>query len=78
MRPLQSQKRSVQNEKCGGCKSGEDFPLQTQCFPEDVRVAERAEPEQVHVIRQRGPTAEENNGKDGENKKEAAATARPP
>jgi hypothetical protein len=77
MRPLQRQKRSVQNEKCGRCKSREDSPLQAQCFPEHVPVAERPEPERVHVIRQRGPAAEEDAGKDGENEKETTATARP-
>jgi hypothetical protein len=76
MCPLQSQERTVQNEKCGRCKSREDSPLKTQCFPEYVPVAERPEPEHVHVIRQRGPTAEEDARKDGENEKEAAATPR--
>ena len=28
MRPLQSQKRSVQNKKCGGCKSRERLPTE--------------------------------------------------
>ena len=64
MCPLQSQKRSVQNEKCGRCKSREDSPLKTQCFPEHVPIAERPEPEHVHVIRQRGPTAEDDAGED--------------
>src|ERR1039457_609727 len=77
MRPLQSQERSIQNEKRDRCKSREDPPLQTQGFPEDIPVAERSEPEHIHVIRQRGPAAEDDAGKDGENEKEAAATARP-
>ena len=72
---LQSQKRSEQNEKCGRGESREDPPLKTQCFPKYVPIAERPEPEHVHVIGQRGPTAEENGGKDGNNEKEAAATA---
>jgi hypothetical protein len=65
MCPLQSQERPVQNEKCGRGKSREDSPLKTQCFPEHVAEAERPEPEQVHVIRQSGPTAEEEGGKNG-------------
>ena len=73
MRSLQSQERSVQNEKCGRRKSREDSPLKAQRFPEHVPVAERPEPEHVHVIRQRGPTAEDDDGKDGENEKEATA-----
>src|ERR1039458_9486341 len=76
MRPLQSQERSIQNEKCGRCKSREDPPLKTQCFPEHVPVAERPEPEEVYVIRQRGPAAEDDTGKDAENEKDAAATPR--
>src|SRR6266851_4130556 len=76
MRSLQSQERSVQNEKCGRCKSREDSPLKAQCFPEHVSVAEPPEPEHVHVIGQRGPTAEDDADKDGENEKEAAATPR--
>ena len=76
MRLLQSQERSVQNEKCGRCKSREDAPLEAQCFPEHFPVAERLEPEHVHVIRQRGPAAEEDDAKDGENEKEAAAATR--
>src|ERR1035437_2572992 len=76
MRSLQSQERSIQNEKCGRCKSREDSPLKAQCLPEHVPVAERPEPKHVHVIRQRGPDAEEDGGKDDENKKETAATPR--
>src|SRR5438132_9692853 len=57
MSPLQRQERSVQNEKCGRCKSREDSPLKSQGFPEHVPVAERLEPEHVHVIGQRGPSA---------------------
>src|SRR6266851_8047640 len=79
MCPLQSQKRSVQNEKCGRCKSREDSPLESECFPEHVPIPERPEPEHVHVIRKRGPTAEDNAGKEKEDEKEkeTTATARP-
>src|ERR1035441_10771603 len=77
MCPLQGQKPPVQNEKCGRCKCHEDSPLKSQRFPEHVAIAERPEPEHVHVIGQRGPTAEDDADKDDENKKEAAATARP-
>src|ERR1019366_6279862 len=77
MRTLKSQERSEQNEKGGRCKSREDSPLKAQCFPEHVSVAERLEPEHVHVIRQCGPAAEDDAGKDGENEKETTATARP-
>jgi len=76
MRPLQRHERSIQNEECGRSKSREDSPLKAQCFPEHVPVAERLEPEHVHVIRQRGPTAEEDGGKDRENEKEASAAPR--
>ena len=76
MSPLQRQEGTVQNEKCGRCKSREDPPLKTQRFPEHFPVAERLEPEHVNVIRQRGPAAEEDDAKDGENEKEAAATPR--
>src|SRR5450756_666130 len=57
-------------------KAAKTPPLKTQCFPEYVPVAERPEPEEVHVIRQRGPAAEDDAGKDAENEKEAAATPR--
>src|ERR1700685_3315730 len=73
MCPLQGYERSVQNQKCGRCKSCEDSPLKTQCFPEHVPVAERAEPEEVHVTRQRSPTSQDDAGKDSENEKEAEA-----
>src|SRR5205807_8237681 len=76
MSPLQRQERSVQNEKCGRCKSREDSPLKSQGFPEHVPVAERLEPEHVHVIGQRGPSAKEDAGKDGENEKEASPPRR--
>src|SRR5882762_5354293 len=77
MRSLQSQKRSVQNKKCGCRKSREDSPLEADGFPKHVPVAQGLEPEHIHVIRQRGPTAEEDAGKDGEDEeKEAAATPR--
>src|ERR1700678_2532847 len=76
MRPLQRRERSVQNEKCRRGKSREDSPLQAQSFPEHAAVAERVEPEHVHVIRQSGPSGEENSEKYGENEKEAAATSR--
>jgi hypothetical protein len=75
MRALQSEERSIQNEKCGRCKSREDSPLKAQCFPEHVPEAERPEPEHVHEIGQRGPTAKEDADKDGENEKEAAAAS---
>src|SRR6267154_199881 len=77
MCPLQSQKRSVQNEKCGRCKSREDSPLESECFPEHVPIPERPEPEHVHVIRKSGPTAEDDAGKEDEKEKETTATARP-
>jgi hypothetical protein len=77
MRSLQSEKRSVQNDKCGRCKSREDSPPKTQRFPEYVPIAERAEPESIHVIRKCGPTAEEDDGKNNENQeKETAKTTR--
>src|ERR1017187_10416600 len=76
MCPLQSQERSIQNEKRGRCKSREDPPLKTPCFPEDGPIAKRPEPEHVHAIGQRGPTAEEDAGKDGKNEKQASAVAR--
>src|SRR5260370_23727267 len=76
MRPIQRQKRSPQDEKCGRCKGREDPRLKAQCFPEHVPVAERPKPEPLYAIRQGGPTAEDNAGKDGENEKQAAATAR--
>src|ERR1700691_3737407 len=74
MRPLQEQERSMQNEKCGRCESREDFPLKTHCFPKDVAIAERVEPEHVHVVRQSGPTTEEDYGKNDQNENETAAT----
>src|SRR6266851_2107236 len=75
MRSLQSQERSKKNEKRSYRKSSKDSPLKAQRFPQYVSVAERPEPQHVDVIRQRGPTAEKENGKDGENEeKEAAAT----
>src|ERR1035438_134675 len=77
MCPLQSQERSVQNEKCGCCKSRENFPLKSQCFKEDFPIAEGSKPEHVHVIRQTGPTTEEDDGKHEENEKEAATSRRP-
>src|SRR5438876_4666896 len=73
MSPLQRQERTVQNEKSGRCKSRENPPLKSQGFPEHLPVAERFEPEHVNVIRQRGPAAEEDDAKGGENEKEAAA-----
>ena len=73
MRSLESQKRSVQDDKCGRRKSREDSPLKAERFPEYVPIAERPEPEHVHVIRHRGPTAEDNGGKDGNNNEEEAA-----
>src|SRR6266403_1092707 len=77
MRSLQSQKRSVQDKKCGCRKSREDSPLEAEGFPKHVPVAQGLEPEHIHVIRQRGPTAEENAGNDGDDQeKEAAATPR--
>jgi hypothetical protein len=76
MRPLQGQEGAVQDEKCGRCKSREDSPLQAQRFPEYFPVAKRPEPEHVHVVRQRGPTAEEDARKDGENEKKSAETPR--
>src|ERR1017187_115317 len=75
MYPLQRQKRTVHNQKCDRCKNREDSPLKTQCFPEHIRIAERSEPEHVHVIRQRRPTDEENADKDGKNENKAAAPA---
>src|SRR5579864_6213404 len=75
---LQSEKRSVQNEKCGRCKSRKDFPVKIQCFPKDVPIAERPEPEHVHVVRQCGPATEEDHGQYDENENErAAARLRP-
>src|ERR1700683_3778102 len=76
MCPLQSQERSEQNEKRGDCKSQENFPLKSQCFKEDVPVSEGSKPEHVHVIRQTGPTTEEDDGKHEENEKEAASASR--
>src|SRR5881398_602128 len=77
MRSLQSQKRSVKHKKYDRRKSCEDSPLEAQRFPKHIPVAQRLEPEHIHVIRQRGPTAEEDAGKDGEDEeKEAAATPR--
>ena len=76
MRPFQGQERSVQNDECGGRKAGEDSPLKSQSSPEDVSVAERPEPEHIHVIGQRGPATEEDGGKYGENEKEAPAAPR--
>src|ERR1700746_1483061 len=77
MRSLQTQKRSEQNKKCGCRKNRKDSPLKAQCFPQYVSVAQRTEPEHVHVIRQCGPAAEKDDGKDGEtNEKEAAARPR--
>src|ERR1700723_1544003 len=75
MCPPQSQKRSVQYEKCGYCKGPENFPLKSQCFKEDFPIAEGSKPEHVHVIRQTGPTTEENDGKHEKSEKEAAATS---
>src|SRR5208282_434076 len=74
MRPLQGQERSVQNQKCGRCKSREDSPLQAQCLPEHILVAERPEPEYVHVIRQRAPAAKNDADEDSHNEEETAAT----
>src|SRR5882724_6848768 len=72
MRSLQSQKRSEQNKKCGCRKGSKDSPLKAQRFPQYVSVAEGPEPEHVHVIRKRGPTAENDNGEDGENEEKEA------
>ncbi len=76
MRALESGKRSVENEK-GGCrKEGEDAPLKRQRFGEDAAVTERPEPQQVDEIRERGATAEDDDGDGREEEKEAAAAPR--
>src|SRR5260370_38761422 len=74
MRSFQGEERSVQNEKCNCCKGREDSPLKAQRLPEHAPVPERPEPEHVHVIRQRRPTAEEDAGKDDQKNKEAASS----
>src|SRR6202040_1163896 len=76
MCPLQSQERAVHNEKCARRTSREDFPLKTQCLKEDVLIAERPEPQHVHVIGQRGPTAEDDACENDQNEKEATAARR--
>ena len=75
MRPLESGKRSVENEKGGQGKDGEDAPLKSQRFGEDAAVTERPEPQQVDEIRQRGPDAEDDYGDGCEDEKETAAAA---
>ena len=44
----------------------EDARLERERRPEDVREAERGEPERVDVVRQRRPAAEEDDGQRGE------------
>jgi hypothetical protein len=54
-------------------KKREDAPLKNQRFGEHAPVTERPEPQQVDEIRHRGAAAEDDNGKDREQDKEAAA-----
>ncbi len=74
VRPLQDQERSVENQKCGRGKYRECRPLNAQLFPEHVSVAERPEPERVHIVRRKYPRAENNYSNDGENDEEEADT----
>src|ERR1700677_2446707 len=73
----QPQERPVQNYECGRCKNRKDSPLKTERPPEHVSIAERTEPEHVHAIRQDGPTAEEDDGKNGQSEIDTTATTRP-
>ena len=75
VRSLESKKRSEQDDKCARRENREDSPLKAERFPEYVPIAQRIEPEHIHVIRHRGPTAEDNGGKDGNNNEEEAAAA---
>jgi hypothetical protein len=63
---LQCGKRAEQNDEGGDCERREDSPLQVQGLPEDVPVAKRPEPQQVHPVRQGAATAEQGCGQDGE------------
>ena len=79
--PLERQKCAVQeDEGCDG-EEREDAPLDPPRGPEDVPVAERAEPEQVHPVGEGGLGREENCGDDDEKDNQLAPqprTARPP
>ena len=50
VRPLQSQERSVQNQKCRSGKCREDRPLNALGLPEYGSVAERAKPERINIV----------------------------
>ena len=75
MSSFQSQKRSVQNEKCSRCKSREDTPLQAQRLPVHLRVSERPEPEQIDPIRECRAAAKDDAGNDGDNNKKETTAA---
>jgi hypothetical protein len=49
---LEREKRAVEQQKGDGCERAEDFGAQVQRFPEDVRDAERFEPERFDVVRE--------------------------
>src|SRR4029077_17168748 len=70
--PPQHQEPSVQNKKSHSEKCRKDRPLQADGLAENVAITERVEPEGVHVIRQRRPTAEKNDDKDGKNQEKHA------
>ncbi len=78
---LEREKCAVQNHEGCDREEREDAPLDPPRRPEDVRVAQRSEPEQVHPIREGGLGREENCGDDDQKDNQFAPqprTARPP
>ncbi len=70
---LEQRKCAIEHQECGCGKTEEDAPGNALRLPEDLTVAERAEPEQVNPVGEGGAARKENEGGDGEQNEDNAA-----
>ena len=61
-RRLEREKGAVHGNEGRRAGRDEDQALKLEDLPEDLRVAERIEPERVHVVRERGAASKQQHG----------------
>ena len=64
--PLESGKYSIEDGKCCDREEREDAPLQPPRCPEDVAIAKRPEPKQIHPVGEGGLGPEEDRSDDNQ------------
>ena len=69
------EERAEENEESERRKGREGSPLEAPGLPEDARVAERAEPQKINPVGDRGAAADEDEDDDGEEEVNGKARA---